>query len=433
MKIVYIVPGFGGTFYCGNCLRDSAFSKSLKDEGHESVTLPLYLPHSIEAFAHQTDVPVFYGAVNIYLKQNFKLFRKMPKWLYKFFNSPAILKYAAKKSSSTRATGLEEMTISMLKGEEGNQNKELDQLIYYIKYHEKPDIVHLSNALLLGLAAQIKKELQVPVFCSLQDEDIWINDMREDYKPQLWQLMSEKARDIDAFIAVSDFFAGVMQKNMKIEKHKINTVHIGVDPSAYKVFTPQTDIPTIGFLSRMNEENGLEILIDAFILLKKNQAFAHARLKLTGGKTADDDKFINKQIKKLEKDNFMADVEFYDDFRTSNLEAFFSAVTLLSVPVLNGEAFGLYLLEALASGIPLVQPDIGAFPEIIKETGGGVLYSPNNAQTLADKLAETLADKDKLIEMSKNGREAIVKKFNTKVSANRLVALYQEVLGVQNI
>ncbi len=433
MKIVYIVPGFGGTFYCGNCLRDSAFSKSLKEEGHESVTLPLYLPHSIEEFAHQTDVPVFYGAVNIYLKQNFKLFRKMPKWLYTFFNSPAILKYAAKKSSSTRATGLEEMTISMLKGEEGNQNKELDQLIHYLKNHEKPDIVHLSNALLLGLAAQIKKELYVPVFCSLQDEDIWINDMREDYKPKLWQLMSEKAKDIDSFIAVSDFFAGVMQKNMKIEKHKINVVHIGVDPSAYKVFTPQTDIPTIGYLSRMNEENGFEILIDAFILLKKKSAFAHARLKLTGGKTGDDDKFINKQIKKLEKANFMADVEFFDDFRTSNLEAFFNSVTVLSVPVLNGEAFGLYLLEALASGIPLVQPDIGAFPEIIKETGGGVVYTPNNAKTLADKLAETLADRDKLMEMSKNGREAIVKNFNTKASAKKLVEIYQEILGVQNL
>ena len=422
------MPGFGGTFYCGNCLRDSAFSKSLKEEGHESVTLPLYLPHSIEEFAHQTDVPVFFGAVNIYLKQNFKLFRKMPKWLYKFLNSPAILKYAAKRSGSTRATGLEEMTISMLKGEEGNQNKELEQLIYYIKYHEKPDIVHLSNALLLGLAAKMKKEIQVPVFCSLQDEDIWINDMREDYKPKLWQLMSEKAKDIDSFIAVSDFFAGVMQKNMKIENHKINIVHIGVDPSAYKVYTPQTDIPTIGYLSRMHEENGFEILIDAFILLKKKPAFANARLKITGGKTGDDDKFINKQINKLEKYNFISDVEFFDDFRTSNLEAYFKSVTVLSVPVLNGEAFGLYLLEALASGIPLVQPDIGAFPEIIKETGGGVVYTPNNAKTLADKLAETFSNKDKLMEMSKNGREAIVKKLNTKVSAKKLLAIYLEIL-----
>lgn len=429
MKIVYIVPGFGGTFYCGNCLRDSAFTKSLRDSGHDSITLPLYLPHSIEEFAHQTDVPVFYGAVNIYLKQNFKLFKKIPKWLYKFFNSPAILKYAAKKSGSTRATGLEEMTISMLKGEDGNQNKELDQLIYYLKHHEKPDIVHLSNALLLGLAKKIKNELEIPVFCSLQDEDVWINDMREDYKPVLWNLMSEKAKDIDAFIAVSDFFAGVMKENMQIEDYKISTIHLGVDPDAYKVFTPQTDIPTIGYLSRMNEENGFEVLIDAFILLKQNPEFANARLKLTGGKTGDDKKFIDKQIKKLEKKNFIADVEFIVDFRTSKLDEFFKTLTVLSVPVLNGEAFGLYQLEALASGIPLVQPDLGAFPEVIKETGGGVIYNPNTAKALAEKLAETLANKDKMIEMSKSGREAVVKKFNTKESTNKLVEIYQEVLS----
>ena len=100
MKIAYIVPGFGGVFYCGNCLRDSTFSKALRTIGHRAITLPLYLPHSIEEFSEQAETPVFYGAVNIYLKQNYKLLRNMPGWLYNFFNSPAILKYAAKNKTT---------------------------------------------------------------------------------------------------------------------------------------------------------------------------------------------------------------------------------------------------------------------------------------------------------------------------------------------
>ncbi|MFZ4398460.1 MAG: glycosyltransferase family 4 protein [Bacteroidales bacterium] len=432
MKITYIVPGFGGSFYCGNCLRDSAFSKSLKNMGHNSITLPLYLPHSIEEFAHQTEVPVFYGAVNIYLKQNYKLFRNMPKCMYKFFNSPFILKYAAKKSGSTRAEGLEEMTISMLKGSDGFQKEELNQLIYFLKHHEKPDIIHLSNALLMGLAAKIKEELSVPVFCTLQDEDVWINAMNENYKPKLWQLMSEKAKGIDAFIAVSQYFKDIMQIKMNIPDSKIHIIHLGVDPNAYSIHQPIHNPPAIGYLSRMNEENGLEILIEAYIKLKTKPEFANLKLILSGGKTADDQKFINKQILKLKQNNVFQDVEFIEDFRTSVLKYFFNKLSVMSVPVLKGEAFGLYLLEALASGIPFVQPDLGAFPEIAGISGAGVVYQPNTSDALAEKLAEVLIDKTKLNQMSINGRNAVETKFNLKFSTAKLVEIYKDVINSKN-
>jgi glycosyltransferase involved in cell wall biosynthesis len=425
MKITYIVPGFGGSFYCGNCLRDSAFSKALKAQGHDSVTLPLYLPHSIEEFAHQTEIPVFYGAVNIYLKQNFKLFRGMPKFLYKFFNSPFILKYAARKSGSTRAEGLEEMTISMLKGNDGFQKEELNQLIYFLKHHEKPDIVHLSNALLIGLAAKIREELKIPVFCTLQDEDVWINAMNEEYKPILWQLMSEKAKDVDAFIAVSRYFKDVMQTKMNIPDAKIHVIHLGVDPEMYTYHLPAQKPLAIGFLSRLNEENGLDILVDAFILLKKKASFDSLRLMLTGGKTADNHKFIHQQISKLKKNNVLEYVDFVDDFRTTVLNDFFNKLSVLSVPVLKGEAFGLYLLEALASGIPVVQPDIAAFPEIAAKSEAGVVYHPNTAEALAEKLTEILSNQDSLNLMSRNGRKAIEENFNLKNSTEKLVEIYQ--------
>ncbi len=428
MKITYIVPGFGGTFYCGNCLRDSAFPKALKSHGHDSVTLPLYLPHSIEEFSQQDDMPVFYGAVNIYLKQNFKLFRHMPKWLYSFFNSPFILKYASKKSGSTKAEGLEEMTISMLKGEEGFQREELEQLVYYLKHHEKPDVVHLSNALLIGLAAKIKEELNVPVFCSLQDEDVWINAMAEHYKPKLWLLMCEKAKDVDAFIAVSNFFKNVMQKNMNIPDGKIHVIPLGVDPALYKVSLPAKKPFAVGFLSRLNEENGFGILVDAFIKLKSKPEFANAKLILTGGKTADDNSFVDKQIKKLQKNKILNDVEFIEDFRTLALEKFFGKLSILSVPVINGEAFGLYQLESLASGIPIVQPNIGAFPEIVAASEGGVIYSPNTADALAEKLDEVLSDPAKLHRLSINGRKAIEEKFNLNKTTEQLVEIYKDVI-----
>ncbi len=428
MKIVNIVPGFGGTFYCGNCLRDSAYVKSLRVSGHEAITLPLYMPLSSVDFTSDRELPVFYGAVNVYLEQSSSIFRRMPEWLHRFFNSNVILKFAARMSSSTRAKGLEDITISMLKGSEGFQEKELEELIYFLKHHEKPDVVHLSNALLLGLAGRIREELKIPVVCSLQDEDVWVDAMDEPFRSQVWNLMSEKAKDTNALIAVSNFFAQKVKGKMNIPDDKLFVVPIGVDPQKYTCYSPNLISPVIGFLSRRNKGNGFEILVDAFILLKENPRFSNAKLRVTGGKTSDDNKFEKFQLRKLQKKGYLGDIEFVDDFRTEVLGDFFNGLTLLSVPVIGGEAFGLYQLESLASGIPTVQPEEGAFPEIAQQSGGGVIYSPNTPEMLASKLAEVLSNPDQLKQMSINGRNATETTFNSVNLIQRMIDIYKSVI-----
>jgi glycosyltransferase involved in cell wall biosynthesis len=433
MKIVNIVPGFGGTFYCGNCLRDSGYTKSLIKLGHDAMMLPIYLPLNFNHDVSTSDTPIFYGAVNIYLKQNFKLFKNMPHWLERFFNSGPILRYAAKKAGSTRTDGLEEMTISMLNGKEGKQNIELQELIDFLKVHEKPDVVHLSNALLLGLAKEIREQLQIPVVCSLQDEDVWVDAMKEYYQQKVWSLMAEKANDVDAFIAVSDYYAAEMKQKMKIPDSKMHIVHIGIDTDLYKYSVPVQNPPAIGYLSRMYEEHGFGILIDAFILLKQNEQFKDVKLKLTGGMTGDDKAFVNKQIKKLKNKGVLKDVEFIDDFCKESLSEFFSKTSILSVPVLKGEAFGTYQLESLACGTPLVQPALGAFPEIIENTGGGAFYSPNTSEALAAKWVEVLSNPEKVKEMSENGRKAVLEYYTNEVLTKKVLAVYEMVTSKELI
>jgi glycosyltransferase involved in cell wall biosynthesis len=426
MKIVNIVPGFGGTFYCGNCLRDSAYVNSLKDLGHDAITLPMYLPLTMNGKQQDGEVPVFYGAVNIYLKQQFPLFRHMPGWMEHMFDSKPLLKFAAKKSGSTRAHGLEKLTESMLMGQQGLQRRELDHLVDFLKNHQKPDVVHFSNALLLGMAKQIKEEVKVPVVYSLQDEDVWVDAMAPSWREIIWQLMREKSRDVDAFIAVSDFFAGIMKDKMGIPDEKMHVVHIGVNPENYSFSQPAHSPPAIGYLSRICEENGFGILIDAFIRLKADPRFDKLKLKVTGGMTNDDKPFLNRQLKKLADQRIQQDIEIIHDFSLKSLPAFFSSITVLSVPVLQGEAYGLYQIEAMASGIPLVQPALGAFPEIIESSGGGVLYSPNNPASLATKLAHVLSDPVALEQMSRSGRKSVEEKFDCRKLTKKMVEVYKK-------
>ncbi|WP_423127738.1 glycosyltransferase family 4 protein [Gaoshiqia sp. Z1-71] len=429
MKIAHIIPGSGGSFYCGNCLRDSKYMKALKDAGQEVIKVPLYLP-IFEDGSDLTEVPVFYGAVDIYLKQRFPVFRYMPAFVDRMLNSRPVLNLAAQNAGSTRAKGLEEMTVSMLLGEDGLQKEELERLVEWLRDEAKPDVVHLSNALLLGLARRIKQRLNIPVVCSLQDEDVWVDVMSEKHREEVWRLMEERGKEIDAFVSVSQYYAREMVKKLRIRKEQLHVNYIGVDPSDYQSLDVREKEPVIGYISRMCEENGLGILIDAFILLKEEVKYKPVKLKITGGKTNDDTSFIKEQKMKIAAAGLEQDVFWVDEFEGASRQNFFNSVAVLTVPVLNGEAFGLYQLEALASGIPLVQPELGAFPEIIGlADGGGMTYRPNSPKKLAKTWKSLILDKNKLHEMSLTGVAGVKKQFDIHKQAAKLVTIYEKVIG----
>ena len=85
-------------------------------------------------------------------------------------------------------------------------------MVDWIAEHCKPDVIHISNALLLGLAKRLKEKVGVPIVCSLQDEDVWVDAMQPQFQQSIWDLMHERAEDVDALVAVSNYFADEMKK-----------------------------------------------------------------------------------------------------------------------------------------------------------------------------------------------------------------------------
>lgn len=427
MKIAHIIPGSGGSFYCGNCLRDSKLFEAIRAEGHDAVKIPMYLP----LFANDStgrEIPVFYGAISMYLKQQFSLFRHAPAWFDKFLNSGPMLRFAARMANSTRASGLEDMTISMLLGEEGKQKEELEHLVEWLDVHFQPDVVHISNALLLGLAHRLRERLHVPVICSLQDEDVWVDHMHPESAKAVWKLMQEKAKHVDRFISVSQYYSNFMKEKLLIPDEKISTIYLGVPPAGYFFEDILKKPRNIGYLSRMCFDNGLDILVDAFILLKKENGFEDVKLLITGGKTADDNVYLRDQHQKIESAGLNNSVEWIKDFDPEKRNHYFSRIRALSVPVRNGEAFGIYLAEALAAGIPVVQPALGAFPEIIEQSGGGIVYQVNEPSQLAQALKKLLNDEELSSQLSENARKSATELFNVHEQAKKMIAVYAEVL-----
>ncbi len=429
MRIVQITPGSGDNFYCENCLRDLHMVKTMRKLGHDVIMVPLYLPIGSGEQEPISDVPIFYGGGNVYLQQKMGLFRKTPRWLDRVFDSRKLLSWVSKKTGMTSPKDLGETTLSMLRGEHGRQVKELGRLVTWLcEQEQRPDIVCLSNILLVGLARQIQEQLDVPVVCLLQDEEGFLDGLVSPYAEQAWSEVVERSKGIDGFVSVSDYYAGVMKERLGIADDRMHVVHIGIATDGYDVVEERPEVPTIGYLSRMCPARGLDLLVDAFIELKKRSGLEKARLRITGGKIDSDDEYVDSVRNKLESHGLLDDVDFLLDFHHGTVRDFLTTLSVLSVPDREAVAYGLYVLEALASGVPVVQPRIGVFPELLEATGGGVLYEPNDVETLAGTLEKVLLDVDLASELGRCGRESVVAKFDIQRTSEELARVYDSIV-----
>lgn len=429
MRIIQICPGSGDNFYCENCLRDAALVKAVRNLGHDVLMVPLYLPLQADKVEQVSNAPIFFGGVNVYLQQKLSIFRKTPRWIDRWFDSRRLLEWAGRKAGMTNARDLGETTISMLQGEDGRQVKELDRFVdWLVTEPQKPDVVCLSNVLLAGLARRIKQRLGVPVVCLLQDEDGFLDGLTSPYAERAWAVVHERVRDIDAFLAVSKYYGDTMATRLKVDEKKIHVVRMGVELDVYKPHESGPAVPTIGFLSRMCPERGLDTLVDAFILLKKNAGLRSAKLRVSGGRSVADEPFLRRQQNKLQSAGILGDVEFLHAFERDAKLEFLKTLSVLSVPEPRPVAYGLYVLEALAMGVPVVEPAIGCFPETIAATGGGVLYEPNTAERLAQVMEPLLLDSQAAHRLGAEGRAGMFKAFDIGRTAGEMIGIYEQIV-----
>ena len=429
MKVVQLIPGTGGTFYCQNCMRDGALLRALGGRGVDVMLVPMYLPLTVDAEGLEQHLPVFFGGINVYLQQKFSLFRKTPRWLDRIFDSRWMLKQAAAREGSTNAAALGPMTLSMLQGRLGNQRKEIERLAEWLQGQEKPDLIHASNSLLLGVATELKRALKVPLVCTLQDEHTWLDVIPEPHGTQCWKAMSDRGREVDGYITVSDWYAAVMAERMDIPREKIAVAPVGIEFDDIEPVSAPAEPPAIGYLSRMCESLGLEQLVEAFIELKEAGTIPDLKLRVTGGQTAEDAPFLKRLHSTLRSRNLHDDVEFVERFDRTSRHEFLRSLSVVSVPVPGGEAFGTFMLEAMACGVPVVQPAVGAFPEIINKTGGGILYEPDAPGGLRKALEELLIDRNRAHELGRRGREAVLAQYSVDVTMENVLAVYESLVN----
>jgi glycosyltransferase involved in cell wall biosynthesis len=425
LKIVYLITGSGGSFYCGNCYRDMLYVRAIrKVPGIKASAIPLYLPPDKTTSEESGfDKNVFFGAISTFLREKVGFLRNMPALLDKFFDSRIFLKIAAKQAGTTSTEGYEELTISMIEGDNAFRKAEVERLVKYLLKDGKPDIIHLSNALILGIARQLKKRIEVKVVCSLLNEDDWIDDMAEPFRSRAWQMIAREAGYVDIFVTPSNYYKELFKNKTKLKCDNVMVVPLGFDPENDTISRVEREPSAIGFFSRINQHNGFDKLVDAFIEMKNKDMIPGLTLNVCGGFTGVDKPFLSQQIKKIRAAKLEKSVKIYPEFQGDKKNEFFRNVDIISVPVRKYDGYGLYILEANSAGVPVVQPATGAFPEIIERTGGGVVYTPDTIAELVSSLNKLLNDKKLISLLGETGRKMV----SQELSLDRMSVLLSEV------
>ena len=429
MHIVQLTPGSGDNFYCENCLRDLTLVRAMRRLGHEVTLVPMYLPLQIRKPEPLQSAPIFFGGINVYLQQKLGLFRRTPMWLDRWLDSPLLLRPIAKLSSMTRARDLGETTISMLEGANGRQRKEIERLCDWLRsLPDQPDLILLSNALLSGLAQPLRDALARPVVCLLQDEDGFLDGLGHPWAERAWQVLRQNTSDIDHFISVSRCFADVMAERMGLDTETISVIPTGIEVSDFTPAAEPPDKPTIGFLARMCHDNGLDILVNALFMLRRDERFAQARLLVTGGSLRSDAVFLRKVRRRIEALDLSDDVLFEPDYTGTARKKFLNRLSVISVPARKPMAYGLFAIEAMACGVPFIEPDTGVFSELARH-GGGAAYAQNNPVHLAEMLRDVLSDQARFAQLRRRARETAETIFDIDHTAAQMAACFQTVLG----
>jgi glycosyltransferase involved in cell wall biosynthesis len=429
MRIAYITAGAAG-MYCGSCLHDNTLAAALLRLGEDVVLIPTYTPL-------KTDEPnvsinrIFFGGINVYLQHKAALFRHTPWWLDRLFDSPTLLDFLSRMAGSVDPTQLGDMTVSMLRGEAGNQRKELEKLVHWLVTEVKPDVVHLSNSMQIGIARMLRERSGPPVVCQLSGEDLFLEKIPPPHYEQARQQLRERAVEVDAFVAMNHYYADFMADYLAVDRKKMHVIPHGLklDGHGTRVVKQPHEPRVVGFLARVCEDKGLHLLIEACEQLTKSDDVPPFVVRAAGYLGESDKPYLAAIEAKVAAGPLAGRFKYLGELNRAEKIAFLQSLDVFSTPTVYRESKGLPALEAMANAVPVVLPDHGSFSEMVADTGGGILHRPHDPTDLADRIAELLHDSELANNHGTAGQHAVRDRYHDAAMAQKTSNLYRRLVA----
>jgi len=420
VRILQLTAGAAG-MYCGTCLRDNALASELIRQGHDVTLVPLYTP-TLTDEANVSGDRVFFGGISVYLEQNWPLFRKTPWLIDRLWDSKFALKAAAKRTIPVDPHFLGSMTVSMLEADGGHLGKELRKMLAWLESEPRPEVINLPYTLLSGLAGPLKTALGAPVCCTLQGEDLFLEGLQQPYRARAIDLIRKIIPHIDCFLAVSEYYADFMRRYLGIPAHKMEIARIGISTDGYRGAIRETpNHPLrIGYFARIAPEKGLHLLAEAYRIVRRE----HPDCVLeAAGYIAHEHRAYLDSIERQLRD-WSLPFRYHGALDRAQKIAFLESLDVLSTPTVYADPKGILVLEAMAAGVPFVEPRHGSFPEIAERTGGGILVEPENPERLATGLLTVLRDHDLRAQLARSAHAGVREHYTSAEMARQTLDVF---------
>ena len=423
--------------YCGACLHASTLTTALRSSGEDAIIVPVYTPLRTDDEGEVSVDRVAFGGINVYLQEISSIARRTPWFLDRLLDHPRLLRWLGRRSGSTRPESLGRLCVSMLRGEEGRQRKEVDKLVDWLQRDLKPDVVHLSTALLVGMARRIAGSLGVPVVATLSGEDSFVERLAEPYRSEAVAALRQRCGELAAMIALNRYYADVMADYLAVDRERIHVIrpglnlagHRAIDDAVRKEAAHEPGEVTIGFLARVCPDKGLHLLAEAFALLADEADLPPLRL-VAAGYLADADRDYLADIRRqLERRGLGGRFEYRGCLERAEKIDFLQSLDVLSLPTVFPESKGLPILEAWANGVPVVVPALGTFPELMEDVGGGLLVAPHDTQALATALRQLVKDPSLARQLGRRGQAAMHDRYHAERMARETSQLYRSTIA----
>ncbi len=414
--------------YCGSCLRDNALASALLARGHDVVLTPVYTPTRTDE-RNVSQSQVFFGGISVFLEQQVPLFRRSPRVFDRIWDAPWVIRLASKRQIKVDPKSLGEMTVSMLRGEGGFQAKEIGKLLDWLRGEPRFDVINLPYALLLGLAEPLRRELGAPICCTLQGEDLFLDGLQAAHRQEALALIRAAARHVDAFMPVSQYYLDYMPGYLGIPLEKMHVVPLGINMEGFHPRPPTRNPPfTIGYLARIAPEKGLHVLCEAYRALRATPGIGPSRLLAAGYLAPEHQGYLDKIRRQMRDWGLDREFEYRGEVDRAQKTAFLQSLDLFSVPTTYEEPKGMFLLEALANGIPVVQPRRGAFPEIVSNTGGGLIVDADDPKALAAGYLQLWQDSERAMTLGAAGAAGVREHYDVGRMAEGVEDVYRRVI-----
>jgi glycosyltransferase involved in cell wall biosynthesis len=428
MKILSFTAG-AGRMYCGSCLHDNSLAAELKRQGHDVILQALYTPTRTDE-ANVSQRRVFFGGISVYLEERFSVFRRLPGFLDALWDRPSVIARFAGRGVEVDPKVLGELTVSILRGAHGHQHKEIGKLVDWLRHEPPPDVVTLPFTLLISLAEPLKRATGRPVVCALQGEELFLSSLQEPWRGEALELIRGQARHVDAFIAVSEYAANYMSGYLGIPRERIRVVPLGIplDGHAPRAGRPD-ESHRIGYLARIAPEKGLRLLCEAYRFLRRERGLPPSRLVAAGYLPPENKEYLAEISARMKEWGYEREFQYHGELDRANKIAMLRSLDVFSCPCTYDEPKGLPVLEAMANGVPVVQPRRGSFPEMLEECRGGLLVDPDSAEALAAGIERVLGDGELAANLSRQGYEDVHARRGIAQEARRTIAAYEAVLA----